>query len=66
MPDYGKSEVLGTATVLPATSASAYLILNHANKLIIAGFVVISSISIVIAISTLSRYLINRRKMLAQ
>ncbi|HOV29741.1 MAG TPA: hypothetical protein PLD77_01545 [Candidatus Dojkabacteria bacterium] len=62
MTDYGKGSVLGAATTLPTTSAGVLLLSNGIHPMIVLGFIIISSISTLITISYLFRYLKNRTK----
>ena len=61
MTDYGRGGVLGAATVLPATSAAGLLIANNANPIIVGGMLVVCFASLLVSISYVSRFLINRR-----
>lgn len=59
MTEYGRGSVLGAATVLPFTAG--VLLVNVVHPLIVIGFIAISVISLMILISYIGRYLINRK-----
>lgn len=60
MTEYGKGSILGAATVLPATSGIGLLLANNANPVIVEGLLIISSISLLVLIGSISRYIVNR------
>lgn len=61
MSDYGRGSVLGTVTTLPATSAVGLMLAGNVHPAITAGFVVVMSLSLVVLVASVSRYLINRK-----
>jgi hypothetical protein len=54
-------EVLGAATILPATSALTAFMFNKVHPLIVAGFVLANVIAMAVLLSRLARYFINRK-----
>lgn len=61
MTDYGRGDVLGAATSLPATAAAGLLVMDSTHPLIIIGFIGVTCISLIFLAAYISRYLINRR-----
>lgn len=61
MTDYGKGGILGTATVLPATSAAGFMLADKVHPLIAAGFVVVNVVMLVMLVAQISRYVQNRK-----
>lgn len=59
MTEYGRGSVLGAATVLPFTAG--VLLMDVVHPLIVIGFIAISVISLIILVSYIGRYLINRK-----
>ena len=60
MTDYGKGTILGTATVLPATSALSIAMVDKLHPAILVAFLIINVIMFVILSSHISRYFFNR------
>lgn len=59
MNDYGKGNILGAATTLPATSALGLLLHNNNHPVLLGGYFIISAICLIILLGQTSRYLIN-------
>jgi len=62
MFDYGRSSVLGAATVLPATSAAGIYLMNISNPYVIASLVALNVVALIITGGMVTRYLINRKE----
>lgn len=63
MTDYGRGNVLGVATSLPATSAGVFFLSNNGtHPLIMLGFLIICSISMFVTVSYIFRYLNNKSR----
>ncbi len=62
MTDYGKGAVLGAATSLPMTSGIALSVSTTTDPMIVMGLLVISSISLIVLIGSISRYMINNSR----
>lgn len=62
MPDYVRGTVLGTATTLPLTAASAFLITNRAHIWVIVGFLLVNALSLTLTLAMVTRYIINRQR----
>jgi hypothetical protein len=60
MDDYGRGGVLGTATVLPATSATVLWFGSRTNEYVIYGLLALSMLSFLVSLATISRFLRNR------
>lgn len=60
MTDYGKGTILGTATVLPATSAFGIAMADKLHPAVLVAFLIINVIMFVILASHISRYFFNR------
>lgn len=60
MTDYGKGSILGTATVLPATSALGIAVADKLHPAVLIGFIVINTIMFIILVSHISRYFFNK------
>ncbi|RJR28807.1 hypothetical protein C4564_04500 [Candidatus Microgenomates bacterium] len=59
MTDYGRGGVLGAASLLPATSAADILLVGNANTAIVAGLLVVTTISFLVTTAYICRYLFN-------
>lgn len=59
MTDYGRGGILGAASVLPATSGIGLLLLSNANPYIVFGLFLISTVSLVVLVGSISRFIIN-------
>ncbi len=59
MNDYGKGNILGAATALPATSALGILLSHNNHPALLTGYFIVSAICLVILLAQISRYLIN-------
>lgn len=63
MTDYGRGSVLGAATALPATSGAGLLLIGHADPIIVSGLFVVSVASFIVLLASISRYLINTKRL---
>lgn len=61
MTDYGKGTVLGAATLLPATSATAVMLGNTLHPVVVTGFIVLNVLWFVMLTAHITRYIVNRR-----
>lgn len=62
MSDYGKGNILGAATVLPATSALGLLLRDNIHPVILVGLFVISLTCLIMVLTQSCRYLINLKR----
>jgi hypothetical protein len=60
MTDYGKGTILGTATVLPATSALGIAVADKLHPVVLIAFLIINAIMFIILASHISRYFFNK------
>lgn len=58
--DYGKGQVLGAATMLPATSAAGVFLLNGAHPAVVIGFMVVGAIALISTSAYMVRFMANR------
>ena len=61
MTDYGRGGVLSAATILPATSAATFLLVEKASPVIIYGLIAVNMISLLYLVAAILRYAINRK-----
>ncbi|MFC1727364.1 hypothetical protein ACFL0Y_02470 [Patescibacteria group bacterium] len=54
-------EVLGAATVLPATTAVSIFLANKAHPSIVAGFVLVNFLVLTVLLTRVTRYFINKK-----
>ncbi len=61
MSENSVGQVLGAATVLPATSAIIYALVNRAHPLVLVGFLMLNIFALTVLVARLTRYFVNRK-----